>query len=224
MSPRTGTVRREPALLALADGSVFEGEAFGAVPADGVSTGEAVFNTVLSGYQEVITDPSYAGQVIAFTYPHIGNYGVNPTDDESARPRCSGVVVRDLADAPSNFRAEGSLEGFLADHGVPGITGIDTRRLTRHLRDHGALPCAFGVADEGDLVTAARSAPPTDGRDLVSTVTTSAAFVRGHGPYRVVAYDFGIKEAMLRRLGDLATVTVVPASTCLLYTSPSPRD
>ena len=213
MSPRAGTVHREPALLVLADGAVFEGEAFGAVPADGVSTGEAVFNTVLSGYQEVITDPSYAGQVIAFTYPHIGNYGVNPTDDEAPRPHCSGVIVRDLADAPSNFRSEGTLESFLAGHGVPGITGIDTRRLTRHLRDHGSAPCAFGTAGEADLLAAARSAAPTDGRDLVSTVTTASAFTRGGGPYRVVAYDFGIKEAMLRQLGDLATVTVVPAST-----------
>jgi len=213
MSPRSGSVHRDPALLVLADGPVFEGEAFGAVPADGVSTGEAVFNTVLSGYQEVITDPSYAGQVIAFTYPHIGNYGVNAADDEASRPHCSGVIVRDLADAPSNFRSEGTLEGFLTSHGVSGITGIDTRRLTRHLREHGSVPCAFGTAPEAELLAAARSAEPTDGRDLVSTVTTSATLVRGNGPYRVVAYDFGIKEAMLRQLGDLATVTVVPAST-----------
>lgn len=213
MSPRTGTVHRDPALLVLADGPVFEGEAFGARPADGVTTGEAVFNTVLSGYQEVVTDPSYAGQVIAFTYPHIGNYGVNPTDDEAPRPHCRGVVVRDLADAPSNFRSEGTLEGFLAGHGVAGITGIDTRRLTRHLRDHGSVACAFGTATEGELRAAARAAATTDGRDLVSTVTTDAVSTRGSGPYRVVAYDFGIKEAMLRQLGDLATVTVVPAST-----------
>ncbi len=213
MSPRTGTVHREPALLVLAGGPVFEGEAFGAVPDDGVSTGEAVFNTVLSGYQEVVTDPSYAGQVIAFTYPHIGNYGVNRADDEASRPHCRGVIVRALADAPSNYRSEGSLEAFLAGHGVSGITGVDTRRLTRHLREHGAVPCAFGTAPEGDLRDAARAAVPTDGRDLVSTVTTPTTLVRGSGPYRVVAFDFGIKEAMLRQLGDLATVTVVPAST-----------
>jgi carbamoyl-phosphate synthase small subunit len=206
-------VHREPALLVLADGTVFEGEAFGAVPDGGVSTGEAVFNTVLSGYQEVITDPSYAGQVVAFTYPHIGNYGVNPTDDEAVRPHCRGVVVRDLADAPSNWRSEGTLEAFLTAHGVPGITGIDTRRLTRHLRDHGSVPCAFGTASESELASAAASAEPTDGRDLVSTVTTRTMVTRGSGPYRVVAFDFGIKEAMLRQLGDLATVTVVPAST-----------
>jgi len=213
MSARTGSVRREPALLVLADGAAFEGEAFGAVPDDGISSGEAVFNTVLSGYQEVITDPSYAGQVIAFTYPHIGNYGVNPTDDEAVRPHCRGVVVRDLADAPSNWRSTGTLEAYLDRHGVSGITGVDTRRLTRHLRDHGSVPCAFGTASEADLLTAARAAPPTDGRDLVSTVTTPTRLVRGSGPYRVVAYDFGIKEAMLRQLGDLATVTVVPAAT-----------
>ena len=114
MSPRSGTVRREPALLVLADGAVFEGEALGHVPDGGVSTGEAVFNTVLSGYQEVITDPSYAGQVIAFTYPHIGNYGVNAADDEAARPHCRGVIVRDLADAAVELAlGRAPLEAFL---------------------------------------------------------------------------------------------------------------
>ncbi|MGH9096512.1 MAG: glutamine-hydrolyzing carbamoyl-phosphate synthase small subunit, partial [Acidimicrobiales bacterium] len=197
---------------------VFEGEAIGADPIDtggrgGIATGEAVFNTVLSGYQEVLTDPSYAGQVIAFTYPHIGNYGVNPTDDEATRPHCRGIIVRDLADRPSSWRSEGTLEAFLVRHRVPGITGVDTRRLTRHLRHHGAMPCAFGTAPESELLAAARAAAPTDGRDLVSDVTTETVMVRGQGPYRVVAYDFGIKEAMLRQLGELATVTVVPAST-----------
>jgi len=213
MSPRGAGAHRAPAQLVLADGAVFEGEAFGAEPDGGVSVGEAVFNTVLSGYQEVITDPSYAGQVIAFTYPHIGNYGVNPTDDEAPVPHCRGVIVRDLADAPSNWRSTGTLESYLTAHGVAGITGIDTRRLTRHLRDHGSAPCAFGTASEDELLRAAREAPPTDGRDLVSTVTRSTVTTRGDGPYRVVAYDFGIKEAMLRQLGDLATVTVVPAGT-----------
>jgi carbamoyl-phosphate synthase small subunit len=218
MTGRNGTAPRSEALLVLADGEVFEGDAIGADPVagaggGGIATGEAVFNTVLSGYQEVLTDPSYAGQVIAFTYPHIGNYGVNPTDDEATRPHCRGIIVRDLADRPSNWRSQGTLEAFLVRHRVPGITGVDTRRLTRHLRHHGAMPCAFGTASESELLAAARAAESTDGRDLVSDVTTGTVMVRGHGPYRVVAYDFGIKEAMLRQLGELATVTVVPAST-----------
>jgi carbamoyl-phosphate synthase small subunit len=210
---RSGVAPRAEALLVLADGTLFEGEAVGAVPDGGIATGEAVFNTVLSGYQEVITDPSYAGQVIAFTYPHIGNYGVNPTDDEAGRPHCCGVIVRELTDRPSSWRATGSLEEFLVRSSVPGITGVDTRRLTRHLRDRGAMPCAFGTATESELRAAAAAAPATDEQDLVSAVTTASPFTRGSGPYRVVAYDFGVKEAMLRQLGDMATVTVVPAST-----------
>ncbi len=213
MSGRSGPLHRDEAWLVLADGTRFEGEAVGAVPEGGVTTGEAVFNTVLSGYQEVITDPSYAGQVIAFTYPHIGNYGVNPTDDEASRPHCRGIVVRELTDRPSSWRSTESLEAFLIRFGVPGIAGVDTRRLTRHLRDHGSMPCAFGTAGPSELLAAAEAAPSTDGRDLVATVTTPTTVTRGSGPYRVVAYDFGIKEAMLRQLGALATITVVPATT-----------
>ena len=201
------------ALLVLADGQVFEGEAIGSVPPGGLATGEAVFNTVLSGYQEVLTDPSYAGQVIAFTYPHIGNYGVNPTDEEAAVPHCNGIIVRDLAERPSSWRSAEALEDFLVRHAVPGVTGIDTRRLTRHLRDSGAMPCAFGTAPERELLAAARAAVPTDGVDFVSRVTTAESYRRGDGPYRVVAYDFGIKETMVRHLAEMATVTVVPAST-----------
>jgi carbamoyl-phosphate synthase small subunit len=200
-----------PALLVLADGEVFEGEAIGAVPAGGVATGELVFNTVLSGYQEVITDPSYAGQTIAFTYPHIGNYGVTAADDEAARPWCRGVVVRELTARPSNWRATGSLEDFLVRHGIPGITGVDTRRLTRHLRDDGAMGCAFGTAPEETLAAAARGEAGTTGCDLVSQVTTTTPYTRGSGPLRVVAYDFGVKQTMLRGLEADATVTVVPA-------------
>jgi carbamoyl-phosphate synthase small subunit len=203
--------RRRPALLVLADGEVFEGEAVGAAPPDGVATGELVFNTVLSGYQEVITDPSYAGQMIAFTYPHIGNYGVTADDDEAAVPRCRGVVVRELTTRPSNWRATGSLEDLLVRHGVPGIAGIDTRRLTRHLRDDGAMGCAFGTAPKDRLAAAARAEPGTTGRDLVSEVTTAAPYTRGTGPLRIVAYDFGVKQTMLRGLEAGATVTVVPA-------------
>jgi len=206
-------VSRAPALLVLADGTVFEGEAAGAAPPGGVATGEAVFNTVMSGYQEVVTDPSYAGQVIAFTYPHIGNYGVTAADDESRRPFCRGVVVRDLARRPSSWRATQDLEAFLAHHGVPAICGVDTRRLTRHLRECGAMGCAFGTADEATLKAAAAAEPGTDGVDLVAGVTCDRPYAAGDGPLSVVAYDFGIKRTILRHLGTLATVTVVPAST-----------
>jgi carbamoyl-phosphate synthase small subunit len=201
----------QPAFLVLADGEVFEGEAIGA-PAE-VATGEVVFNTVLTGYQEVITDPSYAGQVIAFTYPHIGNYGVTPDDAESRRPACRGVIVRDLARRRSNWRSEGDLEEYLKRAGVPGIAGVDTRRLTRHIRSAGAMPGAFGTADPDALLEAARNEPRTEGVDLVATVTTAEPYTVGTGPRRIVAYDFGIKATMLRHLGKLATVEVVPATT-----------
>ena len=201
------------ALLVLADGTTFEGEMMGAHPPGGVATGEAVFNTVMTGYQEVITDPSYAGQVIAFTYPHIGNYGVAPDDDESRRPFCRGVVVRELARRPSSWRAVEDVSTFLARHGVPGITGVDTRRLTRHLREVGSMSCAFGTAGEQALKGAAVDEPGTEGVDLVATVTTAEPYRWGQGPLRLVAYDFGIKRAILRRLGAMGTVEVVSAAT-----------
>jgi carbamoyl-phosphate synthase small subunit len=201
------------ALLVLADGTTFEGEAIGAQPAGGVSAGEVVFNTVLTGYQEVITDPSYAGQIITFTYPHIGNYGVTDDDRESLRPFCRGVIVRDLARRRSNWRSDGDLEGFMQMHGLAGIAGVDTRRLTRHIREAGAMTGAFGTADETTLKAAAIEEPGTSGIDLVSTVTTEQPYTVGDGPRRVVAYDFGIKRTILRHLGTLATVEVVPAST-----------
>jgi carbamoyl-phosphate synthase small subunit len=200
------------AMLVLADGTVFEGEAIGAQPASGVATGEVVFNTVLSGYQEVITDPSYAGQIITFTYPHIGNYGVTPADDESRRPFCRGVVVRDLARRRSNWRSSDDLSAFLARAGVPGIAGVDTRRLTRHIREAGSMPAAFGTADETALKAAAAAEPGTDGIDLVATVTCDAPYTVGNGPFRVVAYDYGIKATILQNLSKLATIEVVPAS------------
>jgi len=206
---------RRDGVLVLADGTVFEGELVGAEPTGGVATGEVVFNTSLSGYQEIITDPSYAGQLVTFTYPHIGNYGVNEDDDESRRPFCRGVIVRDLARRPSNWRAERGLEEFLIAHGVPAITGIDTRRLTRHLRSAGALPGAFG-ADEDAARAAAANAPGTEGVDLVAEVTTDAAYVVGDAdaPFSVVAYDFGIKRTILRHLvGSGCRVEVVPAGT-----------
>ncbi len=203
-----------PAALVLADGTTFEGEAVGAEAPGGVATGEVVFNTVLSGYQEVITDPSYAGQIIAFTYPHIGNYGVTAHDEEARRPFSRGVVVRDLARRRSSWRSTGDLDAFLRHHGVPGIAGIDTRRLTRHIRDAGAMPGAFGTADETTLKQAAADEPGTEGVDLVAQVTTEAPYVLDGGePFHVVAYDFGIKATILRHLAGFARVEVVPAST-----------
>jgi carbamoyl-phosphate synthase small subunit len=241
MNPRTdavsGVAPRKPSLsravregaLVLADGSVFEGELIGAEPAGGavgVASGEVVFNTALSGYQEIVTDPSYAGQIITFTYPHIGNYGVNLDDFESRRPFCRGVVVRDLARRHSNWRAEGDLDGLLRAYGIPGIAGVDTRRLTRLIRERGAMPGAFGAASEADLLAAARAEPGTDGVDLVAQVTTPEAYVVGDeavdrgaaataGSPRplVVAYDFGIKRTILRHLAQRFRVEVVPAST-----------
>ncbi len=202
-----------PALLVLADGTTFEGEAMGADLPGGVAAGEVVFNTVLSGYQEVLTDPSYAGQVVTFTYPHIGNYGVNPVDAESRKPFCRGVVVRDLARRPSNWRSAEDLDSYLRRQGIAGITGIDTRRLTRHVREAGAMPGAFGTADQTVLKAAAVAEPSTKGVDLVAGVTTAEPYHAGDGRFRVVAYDFGIKRSILRLLGEMATVEVVPAST-----------
>ena len=203
------------AALVLADGSAFEGELLGATPPGGIASGEVVFNTVLSGYQEVITDPSYAGQIITFTTPHIGNYGVNAVDFESRRPFCRGVIVREPARRHSNHRAEASLDAMLARYGISGIGGIDTRRLTRLLRDTGAMPGAFGTASFAELHAAAAAEPGTDGIDLVAEVTVAAPFTVGptDAPRHVVAYDFGIKHSILRGLTGLGRVTVVPAST-----------
>lgn len=212
---------RYPALLVLADGESFEGESVGYwdPSAPRACAGEVVFNTALSGYQEILTDPSYAGQIITFTYPHIGNYGVTPTDDEARRAAARGVVVRDLTDLPSNWRAAKGLDEWMIQAGLGGISGIDTRRLTRHLRSAGAVPGAFAPLEgpaglsEADIRRAAVAAKGTDGCDLVGEVTTPEAYTVGSGPKRVVAYDFGVKTTMLRHLGRLATVTVVPATT-----------
>ncbi len=207
--------RRRAAALVLADGTSFEGEAVGALASSegGLATGELVFNTAMSGYQEIVTDPSYAGQVIAFTYPHIGNYGVSPADDEARRPFCRAVVVRDLTVRPSSWRATGDFESFLARHGIGGITGVDTRRLTRHVREAGAMPCALGTDPYATLLSAARAEPGTEGADLVGGVTTAAPYEVAGGPLRIVAYDFGVKATMLRHLSGFASVEVVPAST-----------
>ncbi|WP_419944435.1 glutamine-hydrolyzing carbamoyl-phosphate synthase small subunit [Candidatus Poriferisodalis sp.] len=205
--------------LVLADCTAFEGEMIGASPdpRGGIASGEVVFNTVMTGYQEVITDPSYAGQIIAFTYPHIGNYGTTPIDAEARRPFCRGVVIRDLARRRSNWRSESDLDAFLARHGIAGIAGVDTRRLTRHVRDCGAMGGAFGPTPDDDslgrLSAAAQAEPGTAGVDLVSEVTTAEPYAVGDGPWRVVAYDLGIKRAIVENLGQIATVEVVPAHT-----------
>ncbi len=207
------------AVLVLADGSIFEGEHIGADPAAGMASGEVVFNTALTGYQEVITDPSYAGQIITFTYPHIGNYGTTPADNESRATFARGVIVRDLARRHSNWRAEQSLAAFLAARGLSGIAGLDTRRLTRRIRDSGAMPGAFGPVEGPNAVTveqleqAAIDEPGTDGVDLVAQVTTVEPYTAGSGPRRIVAFDFGIKSTIVDKLAELGSVEVVPAST-----------
>jgi len=205
---------REGALV-LADGSVFEGELIGADTP--IAAGEVVFNTVLSGYQEVITDPSYAGQIVTFTTPHIGNYGVNAADFESRGTFCRGIVVRELARRHSNQRADSSLDVMLRQHGVPGIAGIDTRRLTRIIRDTGAMPGAFGAAGEAELRSAADAEPGTDGVDLVRQVTVDDGYtVDALDPdsrIRIVAIDFGMKRNIAVNLARYGTVDVVPATT-----------
>ena len=217
--------RPQAAALVLADGSTFEGEHIGAVP-ERPASGEVVFNTALTGYQEVLTDPSYAGQIISFTYPHIGNYGATPADNEAARTFARGVIVRDLARRHSNWRAEHSLDAFLERHNMSGIAGLDTRRLTRIIRDSGAMPGAFGpiegpgAFDLATLKQAAIDEPGTDGVDLVAEVTTDTAYTvaaknppaTGDAPL-IVAFDFGIKRAIVEHLSRIGTVEVVPAST-----------
>jgi carbamoyl-phosphate synthase small subunit len=219
-----------PALLAMEDGSVFRGFGFGA-PADGA--GEIVFNTAITGYQEVLTDPSYRGQIVTMTAPEIGNVGVNPVDFESARPWCAGFVVRELSPLVSNWRASGSLHSLLADNGVAGISGIDTRAITRRIRLSGAQRAVItrAVDDAAGAVERARRHPSLEGRDLVREVTAAAGYEwtepvwpGPEGPggtpeppperYHVVAYDFGIKRGILRRLRSSGCrVSVVPAAT-----------
>ena len=199
--------------LVLANGEVFEGEVFGALPESGVSAGEVVFNTAITGYQEIITDPSYAGQIITFTQPHIGNYGTVDLDNESRQPFARGVVMRQMARRHSNWRAEDSLLSSLQRWGIPAIGGVDTRRLTRILRDGGAMSGSFGTADPKVLLQSAQSEKGTAGVDLVSQVTTQSAYEVGSGKYKVVAYDFGIKSTIVNCLAEIATVRVVPAHT-----------
>jgi len=214
-------------VLVLRDGRVFRGEALGAT---GETWGEVIFNTAMTGYQEVLTDPSYRGQVVVMTYPLIGNYGLNEEDVESRRPWVNGFVVKEASRAPSSWRGRVSLDEYLKTHGIVGIQGIDTRALTRHLRDHGAQDGIISSADldEERLRDRARALPGLVGRDLVREVTTEApwgwtegAWDLGHGyttpppaRLRVVAYDCGIKLNILRQMASLGCeVTVVPAST-----------
>ncbi len=202
------------AALVLEDGSVFEGESFGFAPENGIASGEVVFNTTMTGYQEVMTDPSYAGQIVTFTTSHIGNYGVTSYDNESRSPFARGMIVRDLSRRRSNWRSEGDLDQMLCEQKVPAIGGIDTRRLTRMLRDSGSMRGAFGTANESDLLAAAKKETGTSGIDLVAQVTTNKPYsVNGNGKFHVVAFDFGIKSTILRCLTEFASVTVVPAST-----------
>ena len=216
------------AILALADGTVFEGTSFGAV---GEATGEVVFNTSMTGYQEILTDPSYVGQMVCMTYPEQGNYGVNDADQESARPHATGFIVRHFAAEHSNWRAEQTLGGYLQSNRIVGISEIDTRKLTRHLRTHGAQ---MGViSTEGSpkaLIDRARSLPGMAGQDLATLISTKQRYewteigADAYGKdervtmptprFHVVAYDWGLKRAMLRLLAASGCrVTVVPSRT-----------
>ena len=231
---------RPRAVLALEDGTVFEGLSFGR---RGEVSGEVVFNTALCGYQEVLTDPSYAGQIVTMTYPHIGNYGVNLEDVESARPQVSGFVVREASTVVSSWRASGDLGRYLDEHGIVGIDDIDTRALTRHLRTHGAQRGVVSAIDHdpASLVAKARASRSMVGLDLAREVTCKAPWTfdprsevasdashlvpvlkgtdaqrprHGEELFRVVAYDFGMKRNILRNLAAAGcVVTVVPATT-----------
>ncbi|HVF12846.1 MAG TPA: glutamine-hydrolyzing carbamoyl-phosphate synthase small subunit, partial [Actinomycetota bacterium] len=204
------------ARLVLEDAEVFEGLAFGA---DQDAVGEVVFNTGMCGYQEVLTDPSYEGQIVSMTYPHIGNYGVNPDDVESARPRVSGFVIRDLPVEWSSWRATQGLDDYLRSHGICGITEIDTRRLTRHIRDKGAMRGTITSAETPlqDVLRTVQDHPSMEGADLVGKVTAAEPFewpVMGTPAFKVAAYDFGIKYNILRLLAAHGCqTTVFPATT-----------
>lgn len=217
------------AILALEDGTVFRGQAFGA---EAVRTGEVVFNTAITGYQEVFTDPSYTGQIVVLTYPHIGNYGANLSDNEAPRPYIEGLAVREFNVTPSNWRAEMSADEFLRRDGIPVISGIDARALVRRLRMQGAMRGALSTAGHTaeELIEMARRTPPMAGLDLATRVSTAQRYewtqrlepcspsehigLQPAGEFHVVAYDFGIKHNILRCLASIgARVTVAPAST-----------
>lgn len=205
----------KPALLVTADGATFRGVSVGA---DGIATGEVVFNTAMTGYQEVLSDPSYAGQVVVMTSAHIGNYGVASMDDQASQVAASGMVMRSMAATYSSWRAAGSLPEHLAAKGVVALAEVDTRRLTRHIRANGAMPAAMGAdVDESELVRQAAAAPVMAGQALAYRVTTSFAYdspAPGPSRGRVVAIDLGLKRDILRQLNERALdVEVVPATT-----------
>ncbi|HEX8561128.1 MAG TPA: glutamine-hydrolyzing carbamoyl-phosphate synthase small subunit [Pyrinomonadaceae bacterium] len=210
------TRENKPALLVLEDGRAFRGRAWGA---EGEACGEVVFNTSMSGYQEVLTDPSYAGQIVCMTYPLIGNYGVNRADEESARPWVEGFIVREASRVTSNWRSEESLDDYLRRWNVPAIERVDTRALVRHIRDKGAMrACISSVdLDERSLLEKALASTPMENRELASAVTTAEAYevpADGEESFHVVCYDFGVKRNSLKELAALGCrVSVVPAST-----------
>lgn len=211
---------KTPAHLVLADGAVFEGHAIGAPV---TTIGEAVFTTGMTGYQEVLTDPSFCGQIVCMTAPQMGNTGTTSEDDEAERPHLAGFVVHELSRIASNWRSDRTLDAYLKHHGVAGIAGVDTRALTRHIRDRGAMMAALGTEPVDALRERAASAPPMSGKDLTGEVTTAApyAWSEGSGAWRrdagdaglhVVAIDYGIKRNILRCFADLGCrVTVLPA-------------
>ncbi|HVH12166.1 MAG TPA: glutamine-hydrolyzing carbamoyl-phosphate synthase small subunit [Longimicrobium sp.] len=206
----------EPAVLMLEDGRVFRGEAYGA---RGTAFGEVVFNTSMTGYQEVLTDPSYSGQIVSMTYPLIGNYGVNAEDEESGHPQVAAFVLHEAPPVHSNWRAAESLEAYLQRHGVVAITGVDTRALTRHIRSRGAMRGAIAPAeaDPERLLAEIHAQPEMAGLDLACGVSTDDRYVvpaRGDARFRVLAYDFGVKSHSLKLLAQKGCeVTVLPAET-----------
>ncbi len=204
------------AILALEDGLYFEGISFGA---RGERSGEVVFNTSMTGYQEILTDPSYKGQIVTMTYPLIGNYGVNEEDFESVKPHVEGFVVRECCRYPSNWRSRKPLAEFLVEHGILGIEGVDTRALTKHIREAGALKAILSTEDLDvrSLVAKAKASPGLLGRDLVKEVTCPEEYrvpAQGESRFRVVAFDFGIKRNILNNLSRHGCdIIVVPAQT-----------
>ena len=207
---------QKPALLALEDGRTFHGRSWAA---DGEACGEMVFNTSMTGYQEVLTDPSYAGQIVCMTYPLIGNYGVNRRDEESSRPWVEGFVVREASRMASSWRAEETLDEYLKRWNIVALEGIDTRALVRHIRDKGAMRACISTLDINDesVISKARQSPSMENRELASVVTTRERYeVPASGPERfhVVCYDFGVKRNSLRELSNLGCrITVVPSAT-----------